>query len=236
MKRYGSIYKITNKLSGKIYVGQTVNKVEDRFYEHRTEKRNNRHISSSLKKHGVDNFLMEEIYIAFCKEKLNSAEVLFVSKFNCLSPNGYNHRAGGDQNGICSEELKQKISNAKMGKPNFKKRGEARSTDYRMKISKGLGGKTIKATNKYDGRVIFYSTAHETRLDGHNPSNVVQICKKTSYRTHSKGWIFEYDNHANQNGSAANKIAEHVQRLEIEPAKMQNRISPRVTDNENIVE
>lgn len=227
MKRYGSIYLITDLTNNKRYVGQTVNSVSRRFQSHLAEKRN-RHISNAIRSHGAANFTMEEVYTAFSKEELNNAEIYFVELFQTMFPRGYNHRAGGNQNGTCSDELRKKISKAKTGKtPN---RVYDVNLETRLRISKTLGGKMIKATNLTDGRVIFYNTAHQTKLDGHNPSNVVSICKKSTYRTHSKGWTFEYFTYANPNGSVDSNESSHVQRLELETA-MQNRIAPRAIDS-----
>jgi len=217
MMKYGSIYKITNKLNGKQYIGQTVNSIEKRFNEHCKEKRN-RHISNAINSYGISNFEIIELYVAFDKEELNNKEIFFVNYFNTLYPNGYNHRAGGNQNGICSEELKTKISKSKTGKPNLKRRGELRTEKQRLDISRSLGGQNIVAKNLDTGQVKTYKTINETKLDGHNPSNVVQICKKTGRRYHSKRWVFYYESdYANQSGSDETKESLHAQRLGLEP-------------------
>ena len=201
------------------YVGQTTRSLDERFVDHCCEKRN-RHVSSAIRKYGKDNFIIEELFTAFDLETLNDVEILFVRLFNTLSPNGYNHRAGGNQNGICSTELKLKISLGKTGKPNFKRRGEIRTESQRLMISRGLGGRNIVAINLKTGETKVYATAHSSRKDGHNPSNVVQICKKASGRRESKGWTFVYENeYANQSGSSVNKSTEHAQRLELEPVQ-----------------
>jgi group I intron endonuclease len=219
MKRYGSIYLITNKHTGRQYVGQTTRSISERFADHLVEKRN-RHVSNSIRKYGKDSFVVEEVFVSFDKEGLNNAEIYFVEKYNTLYPNGYNHRAGGNQNGVCSDELKKKISLAKTGKPNLKRRGEFRSETQRMQISRSLGGQNIIAIHLATGEIKVYKTAHSTKEDGHNPSNVVQICKKSSYRTVSKGWTFVYESeYANQSGSSRGNTFEHAQRLGLEPAQ-----------------
>lgn len=219
MKRYGSIYLITNKQTGSQYVGQTTRSISDRFADHLTEKRN-RHISNAIRKYGKEHFVVEEIFACFDKEGLNDAEIYFVEKCDTLYPNGYNHRAGGNQNGVCSDELKKKISLAKTGKPNLKRRGEFRSETQRMQISRSLGGQNIVAIHLTTGEIKVYKTAHSAKKDGHNPSNVVQICKKSSYRKVSKGWTFVYESeYANQSGSSKGNTSEHAQRLELETAQ-----------------
>lgn len=218
MKRYGSIYKIKNSLNEKEYIGQTTNTTAYRFNSHKSDKRN-RHISSAIRKYGKDNFEIQELFIAFDKQTLNDAEIYFVKFFDTLYPSGYNHRAGGNQNGICSQELKNKISLAKTGKPNLKRRGIPVSKERRLNISRTLGGQEIIAVNIETNEIKVYETAHSTRKDGHNPSNVVQICKQTGRRTISKGWKFYYKSqYANQSGSTEIKKSEHAQRIGLEPA------------------
>lgn len=217
--RYGSIYLIKNLVTEKLYIGQTTNGVSDRFKDHCTEKRN-RHISNSIQTYGKHNFEYIELYVSFSLKDLNEKEVFFVKHFNTLYPNGYNHRAGGGQNGICSEELKRKISLAKTGKPNLKRRNEIRTQEQRVLISRGLGGQEIVAVNVKTGETKIYPTAQATRFDGFNPSNVVQICKRKTGRLKSKGFFFHYLSHyANQSGSSENKKTEHAQRIEIETDK-----------------
>jgi len=205
-------------MTGKEYIGQTTQSLTSRFNGHLSEKRN-RHISNSIRQYGKENFDFVEIFIAFDKEELNNAEIFFVQHYNTLYPNGYNHRAGGNQNGICSDELKKKISAAKTGKPNLKRKGEVRSQKQRLEISRTLGGQNIIAINLQTKEIKVYETAHATKKDGHNPSNIVQICKKSSGRTISKGWTFMYESeYANQSGSSKGNTSEHAQRLGFEPA------------------
>lgn len=207
--KYGIIYKIKNLLDGKEYVGQTTNSITNRFNSHCNETRN-RHISNAIQLYGKENFIIEEICSVNTKENLNAMEVFFVKQYNTMFPNGYNHRAGGEQNGICSDELKQKISKAKMGKPNLAKRGEKRDESYRLKISRGLGGQPIIATNLKTLEVKVYLTAHSTKKDGHNPSNVVQICKKTGRRATSLGWSFQYQSNKPIRAEVSNLKVPHT--------------------------
>lgn len=216
---YGNIYLITNTVNGKQYVGQTTGTVLSRFNDHCLEKRN-RYISNAINSYGKDNFTVETIATAKNQKELNDLEVKFVKLFDTMSPNGYNHRAGGGQNGICSDELKASISAAKIGVPNPKLKGRIISDSQRLQISKTLGGQPIVAVNMVTRDVIVYPTVNATKNDGHNPSNVVTICKRNSKRQVSKGFTFFYQNeYANQSGSTENNNSGHAQRIEIEPAK-----------------
>ncbi len=221
MKRFGSIYKITNKETGMVYVGQTTGAVRRRFLAHGAEKRN-RHISNAIRKYGVDNFHVEELAIAFDLQALNELEVYFLELYNCMYPNGYNHRVGGNQCGYCSDETKRKISNSKKGKEILKLKNRKFSADFRMRVSRTLGGQPIVAVSITDESLIVFPTAHSTRAYGRNPSNVVQICKKSTGRTISKGYKFYYlKDYANQSGRSESNILEHAQRIEIETTKVE---------------
>ena len=58
------IYKITNQINGKIYIGQTINTLEKRFNRHKQDALSGRldtHFARALREYGVDNFVAEVI-------------------------------------------------------------------------------------------------------------------------------------------------------------------------------
>lgn len=98
----GRIYKITNKINGKIYVGQTMKSLEERFQKHcwgTTEKDSyhfNMAIKKAIKKYGKQNFtieLIEEVK----QDELDEREVYWISYYDSYNQ-GYNCTLGG-QNG-----------------------------------------------------------------------------------------------------------------------------------------
>jgi len=106
------IYKVTNKINGKIYIGQTVTSLKYRWKLHKTASRNNRSNSalhSSISKHGHINFIIEPICSCFSEEELNLKEIYFIDTLNSLVPNGYNLKSGG-ANGKHTIESKEKMS------------------------------------------------------------------------------------------------------------------------------
>lgn len=89
------IYKVTNKLTGKIYIGQTVVKLDTRWRQHKAGKGGS-YLQNSIKLHGENNFSIEQIDEAKTLEELNVMEQTYIKAFNCLAPNGYNLKLGGD--------------------------------------------------------------------------------------------------------------------------------------------
>lgn len=98
----GKIYKITNKINGKIYVGQTVKSLKERFNKHcwRTTEKDRYHLDMAIKKairkYGKENFtieLIEEVETT----KLDEREVYWISFYDSYNK-GYNCTLGG-QNG-----------------------------------------------------------------------------------------------------------------------------------------
>ena len=107
------IYKATNKINSKSYIGQTTNTLDHRKSQHTYCK--NTYFSMSLKKHGKNNFIWEVIEECNSKEELDEMEFHYIKQYNTKRPNGYNLTDGGDK-GTCgwipSEKTKEKISNS----------------------------------------------------------------------------------------------------------------------------
>lgn len=90
LKKY--VYKIQNKINGKIYIGETID-IERRFKEH-CRKNNNSLLGKAIKEFGKENFSLE--IIEYC-EDFSEKEKYYIKKFNTLFPNGYNVAEGGDK-------------------------------------------------------------------------------------------------------------------------------------------
>lgn len=92
------IYKITNKLNGKMYIGQS-NNIKRRFWEHQSRGAASRiPVDAAIEKYGVKNFqfdIIEECPL----EKLNEQETYWIKYFNSIE-NGYNLSEGGEQQSI----------------------------------------------------------------------------------------------------------------------------------------
>ena len=91
----GYIYKITNKVNGKSYIGQTRYTVEFRWRQH-IHKKDNVYFHNAIRKYGIDNFIVETLEECDYKD-LNSREIFYIAKYNTFKE-GYNLTIGGDGN------------------------------------------------------------------------------------------------------------------------------------------
>lgn len=113
----GCIYKITNCINQKLYIGLTINDAETRFKKHKSMIYSNgcSALYEAFKKYGVENFIVETICFSSNKKELMSLEKHYISELNTVSPNGYNLTSGGE-NCKVTDETKKKISKALKGR------------------------------------------------------------------------------------------------------------------------
>lgn len=119
------IYKITNKINGKMYIGQTVNTVKFRFQRHINDAYNGKEmaISRAIRKYGHDNFTVE--IIEECeKENLDEREIYWIKYYNSVKI-GYNMTDGATNANTYQykteeemEVIKDKIRATKIGSQN----------------------------------------------------------------------------------------------------------------------
>ena len=142
----GYIYKIINKLTNKIYIGQTIQDLNERWRQHKQSKSNCRYLKSAMKKYGIDNFDFKLICICFDND-LDKYECYYMNKYNTIVPNGYNLRQGGNS-GRHNEETKKKISETLKNRTDIVrcKIGKPHTDENKKRISESLKG--IKQTQE----------------------------------------------------------------------------------------
>lgn len=96
------LYKITNNINNKIYIGIT-NDYKRRWANHGTE---DTVISNAIRKYGKNNFTFEVLESNISIEDIDQLEIDTIIKYNSLVPNGYNVAKGGRYN-IGSGEIKR---------------------------------------------------------------------------------------------------------------------------------
>jgi hypothetical protein len=118
-KVIGEVYRITNIVTNKSYVGQTrshrlnhgkyrpfgyLGRFKDHIGEANSNKKNQcRYLNASILKYGSDNFICE--LILTCNvEELDMYEIKYISESNTKFPNGYNLTNGGQGTGYLKGE------------------------------------------------------------------------------------------------------------------------------------
>ena len=153
------IYKATNKINGKCYIGQTRHSLENRRRIHYTKARQGikTHFYSAIRKYGEDNFEWEIICSASDKATLNELETYYITKYNSIKQ-GYNMVDGGDNNVMDIESVKTKHDKVMQSEEVRKKisdtmkrkiaNGEFFTEEHRRKLSEAQKGRKFSAERR----------------------------------------------------------------------------------------
>ena len=139
-----TVYQHKNKINGKVYIGITSQKPEQRWRNGEGYK-SSPHFYSAIQKYGWDNFEHNILFVELTKEQACLKEQELIKEFNSMNREyGYNSTSGGDIF-VMNEETKQKISQALMGNQN--NLGHLCSEEKKKKISDAQKGR--KLTDKH---------------------------------------------------------------------------------------
>lgn len=203
------IYVITNKLNNKIYIGQTVNTVEERFNDHC--RRNGTAIDRAIHKYGRNNFDVETICEAKNIDELNELERYYIKLANSTNPKiGYNLcDGGGNTSGYHHRnDSKKKMSQSRIGMFSGEKNpfyGKHHSQAQKEKWSRERKGR--KLTDEWKANVgkaqwipvINLTTGEKfpsikSASERYNilATHITRVCK--GKRKSCGGYVFAYDN------------------------------------------
>lgn len=104
------IYKITNLINGKVYIGETNRTINIRWQQHKSRVKDpsyTEYLYLSMRKYGVENFAIEEIEQCSPENRFER-ETYYILKYNSLAPNGYNLILS--QNGPTPESMQAALS------------------------------------------------------------------------------------------------------------------------------
>jgi group I intron endonuclease len=152
------IYKITNRLNGKVYIGQTVND-KKRWTNHKSFAKQDepvQYIHRAMKKYGVENFDYEVVAMCQRQQDTDETEKLIICQYDSQNKeHGYNISPGGDpawNRGLPSEQQpmygkkqsdyqKQKAYESHIGKT-FDHTDETKEKITKSLIGHGVSEKT----------------------------------------------------------------------------------------------
>lgn len=175
------IYKFENKINGKIYIGQTVQKLSKRISSHKYPGGNkNLPIDAAIRKYGIENFSITTIDHANSVDELNEKEKFWIKHYDCISPKGYNLEEGG-RNSRKSESAIAMVSAANKGR--------------------FIGEKSPRAKRVYmfslDGELLneYGSVREAAREHKMSSSQIASSCRGEHFL--GKGYIWSYSNTPN---------------------------------------
>lgn len=148
------IYKITNTVNDKIYIGQTIN-IKVRWLQHKSkakQKSNDQVITRAITKYGSEFF--DFVIIATCRSQddANATEMAIIAQYNSTDKDiGYNVRLGGNTSPM-PEEIRERISLASMGKAGTNN-GKKFDKEWVNKISKSLTNKENKIRRRFSDEI-----------------------------------------------------------------------------------
>lgn len=121
--RTHTIYKITNTVSGKIYIGQTRRSLEKRFLYHCYASRYSKTVlGRAISGYGSEVFTIEEVarLIDANQEEVNKLETEMIARFDSLFPKGYNMIAEGSAPPSCFGRVNDEKTLKKMSESAFR--------------------------------------------------------------------------------------------------------------------
>lgn len=120
MDVYGYIYLIRGRVNGKVYIGQTIYPIKERWTRHlKYAKGTGRKTKfvSALREYGAAGFDVVELGRAFSKDELNDMEIRAIWSHDAVNPEiGYNDALGGGGGGKWTEERRRRQSEKTKGR------------------------------------------------------------------------------------------------------------------------
>lgn len=111
------VYIHINNINGKVYIGQTCQKPESRW-NHGEGYKTSPHFYKAIQKYSWNNFSHQVLFNNLTAKEANKLEQQYIQLFDSTNPNkGYNLQLGG-QNGLHSQETKEKIRQNQLGEKN----------------------------------------------------------------------------------------------------------------------
>lgn len=192
-------YKITNKINGKVYIGQTRRKINMRWNSHvyNAKKGVRTHFYSALRKYKPNSFDVVIIANALTIEHLNDLEILLIAQYDSFEK-GYNSTSGGSvptHRTPISEATRKKLSNASKGKSGFQGHKHTASTKEKMRTAHlgntyGLGYKhTKEAKDKISNASRGNTHAFGNRHSDSSKIKMSQVQRGLN-NANSKGYVF----------------------------------------------
>lgn len=184
------IYKATNNINGKVYIGQTHKTLEERKMRHKHDSQKmDTYFYRAIRKYGWENFSWEVIEDNITtEEELNEKEKYYIKKYDSFDnkEKGYNTTSGGERDYSLTSEERKKRSLRVSGKnnPMYNKPGtwlgRHFSETHKKNLSKSLKGKphySQQKDNHYNAKQIINLSTGEIFGSIISASEKYNICR-----------------------------------------------------------
>ena len=182
------IYKISNNINDKVYIGQSIRPIEQRFHRHINDAINgilDTHFARAIRKYGPEAFSIELIEECSSQEELTLREQYWIRFYDSVK-NGYNetdatYKCGGNTYASKTKEemetIKEKIRVTKLG-------------------AKNPMARRVKRTDIQTGEIDYFDTiiscARACGIQNGKTSVMDRLSGKVK-SPYKNTWIFEYD-------------------------------------------
>lgn len=200
------LYKITNDINDKVYIGKKKGSIENRLKRHISDAKKGLdcHISRAILLYGEEHFSIELLEEVNTYEEMGQRERYWIAFYNSRIE-GYNETDGGDGGNTYinktseeMEEIKQKIRETKMGDNN----------PHHRKVK----GKNIKT-----GEVIHFNTLKEGKnyFNETNHGFISRRCKEIIKFPYKGEWLFAYEENEFINDYTFSKVPQKCRRIKV---------------------
>lgn len=203
-----TVYKHTNKINNKIYIGITGRSVAQRWLrgEGYKPKRptQSAYFYNAILKYGWESFKHEILYSKLTKEEAEQKEIDLIAAYQSnVRSIGYNIDNGGDSVGKLSEETKMKVAESwnlnrkeRSKRISEGKKGVKFSDEHRANLSKAKKGKPAqnrRPVSQYDLKMNFIKH-WESLEDAQNELGIFKsnICRAIKYDRTAGGYKWTY--------------------------------------------
>ncbi len=172
-ERLWCVYKHTNKINGKVYIGQTC-KEPTRRWESRSGYKSCTHFNRAIEKYGWDNFEHEVLYAELALEEADEIERKLIKEYKSNDPNfGYNIKEGG-HNSKLPEITKERISKAKKGS-HASEETKKKLSDMRQKENHPMWGRHHTEESKKKMSEARKGANHPNWGKHHSPETIAKM-------------------------------------------------------------
>lgn len=189
--RYGVIYKITNTVNNKVYIGKTVNNFDIRYSNDLFKNTHNKHLKNAIVEYGLRNFKIDKEYaVAYSLEELDRLENELILKYKSNNPKyGYNKLVVSPEITISREEYEKLNNEIKELKKQIKElvlsNNDLSIREIRLKSIYRIINDLCNDINT--------DIEIENHFGEYTYSQFDQICKKLNFDTHRILCVFNGD-------------------------------------------